>query len=545
MRNRARTTRLTILLLVAGFSAPVARAASFFTEQRITDTTAWETTVSLGADAAGAVAVYAVRDRNPDSSFGPADLYYRRLTNGAPSGPAIGFTDPATDDRINDISGNFIVYTAYDAVGSNSGRIMLYNINTAVAEPIDSGLLIDQPRINGKNVVWSEGEASLTRLMLFDTDWLSSGDTAIQIAGTDQPIGGIDIGDRFVAWSEFNGSDYDIRAYDLQFEFVIDMATFSGVDETAPSTEGPWVFFQRQGVGLTESTIDGTNLDTWETRTIAANGAMNYRPRISNDVVLYETDITGDLDVMVYYLDYGMTAMVVDDTLDNTAADLYGRLTGYVDRRYGTDDLFATLLPASVCCMGTVGNVDNDPTDDVNISDLTLLVSILFQGAAPPACEGEANVDAGVDGSYNISDVTYLVGYLFQGGPEPRPCDPAGDAIDPALPAEWEITAATFNGISLPVADVLDFEPGAVTATYTLTADGHYLYREKDASQATVWSEAGLYGMAGEYAVSRHTTTNGAAWDGGYQINRVAVDGPTMTLTTIEEGNVIVFTLTR
>ena len=72
------------------------------------------------------------------------------------------------------------------------------------------------------------------------------------------------------------------------------------------------------------------------------------------------------------------------------------------------------------CCVGIRGNFDNDPLDQVNISDLTSLVSYLFSGTDPPGCPDEADVNG--DGIMNVQDATHLVGYLFSGGVPPADC---------------------------------------------------------------------------------------------------------------------------
>lgn len=63
------------------------------------------------------------------------------------------------------------------------------------------------------------------------------------------------------------------------------------------------------------------------------------------------------------------------------------------------------------CCVGTVGNVDADPSDGVDISDLTVLIDHLFINNNPLVCEAEGNTDGnpGVD----ISDLTVLIDHLF------------------------------------------------------------------------------------------------------------------------------------
>jgi len=76
------------------------------------------------------------------------------------------------------------------------------------------------------------------------------------------------------------------------------------------------------------------------------------------------------------------------------------------------------------CCSGIVGDVDGDPSDAIDISDLTYLVSYLFAAGPVPSCLAEANVDSqgGVGSEVDISDITFLVAYLFQGGPAPAAC---------------------------------------------------------------------------------------------------------------------------
>ena len=83
----------------------------------------------------------------------------------------------------------------------------------------------------------------------------------------------------------------------------------------------------------------------------------------------------------------------------------------------------------SVCdggCIGSRGNVDGDPNETVDISDLSYLISHLFLSPAgpPPPCLLEGNVDGDPDGEINVSDVTFLIEYMFgkPNGPAPPAC---------------------------------------------------------------------------------------------------------------------------
>ncbi len=65
------------------------------------------------------------------------------------------------------------------------------------------------------------------------------------------------------------------------------------------------------------------------------------------------------------------------------------------------------------CCIGLRGNVDYDPGETIDISDLAMLVDFLFttQCLAFVQCYEEADVIG--DGTVDISDLSALVDYLF------------------------------------------------------------------------------------------------------------------------------------
>lgn len=63
------------------------------------------------------------------------------------------------------------------------------------------------------------------------------------------------------------------------------------------------------------------------------------------------------------------------------------------------------------CCLGTTGNVDCDPAQQIDIADLTLLVDHLFISNPSLCCAIEGNIDG--NGNVDIADLTYLVDHLF------------------------------------------------------------------------------------------------------------------------------------
>jgi hypothetical protein len=157
--------------------------------------------------------------------------------------------------------------------------------------------------------------------------------------------------------------------------------------------------------------------------------------------VLYSGDMNGDcdidhLDVAVYedYFVYGMGvftngypvptccevgtfrgACCLTDTCFNlTLGNCVGE--GGV---YTGDSVFCSADPCS-CCRGIRGNIDNDPNEFVDISDLVYLVDWMFTGGPAPACDGEADLNG--DDVIDIADLVYFVDYMFNDGPPPAVC---------------------------------------------------------------------------------------------------------------------------
>ncbi len=65
------------------------------------------------------------------------------------------------------------------------------------------------------------------------------------------------------------------------------------------------------------------------------------------------------------------------------------------------------------CCANSVGNVDGDAFDQVDIGDLSLLIDYLFITLVPPVCTDEADIMDDGSGSVDISDLTALIDFLF------------------------------------------------------------------------------------------------------------------------------------
>ena len=72
------------------------------------------------------------------------------------------------------------------------------------------------------------------------------------------------------------------------------------------------------------------------------------------------------------------------------------------------------------CCSGFTGNVDCDPANGTDISDLSTLIDNLYISFSPLCCEAAANTDGqpGID----ISDLSALIDYLYINFTPTAPC---------------------------------------------------------------------------------------------------------------------------
>ena len=98
-------------------------------------------------------------------------------------------------------------------------------------------------------------------------------------------------------------------------------------------------------------------------------------------------------------------------------------LNGYIYLAAGLDGgltIFEKYCTPPSCCHNIRGNVNGDPLDQINISDLVALVAYMFQGGTTPPCLEEADIDGSE--TINISDLVSLIAYMFQGGTAPANC---------------------------------------------------------------------------------------------------------------------------
>ena len=456
-------TIVATMLCAAGTRADVLKA----TEHQITagspglPGSGWATTPRLGNDGTSDLVVYTLRQLQADGSLGQGGIWYQRLdASGAPSGPATkisgvaawGPGDSTTDNQLDDVSGDYIVYTKYDSTSSLTGRIVLYQISTGFTYGIGNALVIQEARIFGNNVVWREGGANATQLLLYDLAWLGTAMDPTIIAGPIPPTYEVAIGDRYIAWVELTAGQYDLVAFDVLQSVRIDVTNTPSTQERLPTTNGPWIVWQAQDNGSTSIALKAVNIDANDSRTLIDNGAQNFRPTISGNLVGYETSLNGPRDVYVHRLstsqgqqDFRVTNGGVDHYLNH----LFGDKIAYVDQRNGREDIFVSTLQfvaslpvadagaSRTVHAGKVVTLDGSASSDPGgLVPLTYVWTIL---SAPASSAATLSDPAVVNPSFTADQIgNYVIQLVVT--------DSAGAQSNPAM-----VTVSTSN--TAPVAD--------------------------------------------------------------------------------------------
>ncbi len=102
----------------------------------------------------------------------------------------------------------------------------------------------------------------------------------------------------------------------------------------------------------------------------------------------------------------------------NSASADSGLFTFEICANNGYEEQCCNVYFSGGHCCSLSGDIDYQ--GDINVGDITYLVSFLFKGGPPSPCGGNADVDG--SGDVNVADLTYLVNYLFKGGAPPAPC---------------------------------------------------------------------------------------------------------------------------
>lgn len=296
------------------------------------------------------------------------------------------------------------------------------------------------------SVLWFDANGSILRQMSIGETWYypdgmdaretSDGGT---ICVTDWPVGGA------------NGTDIRVVKYDAAYNVEWDH-TFGGTDENTPMTvlEVPGTGYAIAGIVISPGVsyhqrlmmINSTGTQLLWDSVYSSPSWEGLACAITTDdggYLLAGSTLdsgSGGVDFYVRKVDdngaeqWSQTFDGLDNEVANSivSTDDGGFIVGGPSwSGSGLGNLGGLVVKAMppTCCVGIRGNVDGDPDDQIDISDLVTLTNYMFSQGPEPPCWEEANInglgpddESGID----ISDLTYLVDYMFNDGPEPPPC---------------------------------------------------------------------------------------------------------------------------
>jgi subtilisin family serine protease len=178
-------------------------------------------------------------------------------------------------------------------------------------------------------------------------------------------------------------SNYGCPSCSPPVEAFVDFVA-PGVNVVAATMDANWLFYQY-------APVSGTSFSSPMTAGVASLG-MSMRNTLAGNTI---------------------EARMRSTAIFNTGDDALKIGSGRVD---------ANKFIQRICCVVNRGNVDNDPSQSVDIGDLTEMVDRMFTSLLPYRCHEEANVDGSSDGIVDISDLTYMVNFLYMNGPAPVGC---------------------------------------------------------------------------------------------------------------------------
>lgn len=357
------------MILIAATPSGVAWADTLSTtEIQITATPEHESRPTLGAD----VVVYTSQDFFANAN---AKIYGWMLNSAGQPIQSISVSDPNdvdTDDRLNDVSGSSVLYTARDTTGLGTTRLVEYDLvieDRTVIIP-DAGSVFEA-RIDGNRIVFIQGDANSTVVQYVEKDNPTvvatlSGPSASEVA----------IGSDLIVWTEVGTEIWAYNPVTQEYGLVEQNGGSN------PATSGDWVVYEYDsgaGIEIVAKQLSLTPnqgmIQVVGSALVAtqADGVVSPRnPDIDGDLVAFEAvPAAGDnYDIYLYRLSDGATFRVTNDGADQELNSIYGYKIAYGDYQSGSGlaDIWLSTLTfiPDVPCAG-IGDADGDGVcDDVD-----------------------------------------------------------------------------------------------------------------------------------------------------------------------------------
>jgi hypothetical protein len=289
--------------------------------------------------------------------------------------------------------------------------------------------IFSQTKIHGNFVVWRQGAAvTQMHVMIYD---LNNSTAGASLTGASVPTFEVEIGDRFVVWSEWDSflGNSNIVAFDLNTGQRLVLTGTGGSNERQPSTSASWVVWEASGIDSSSFRIEAYDVDARLTdpdafRSVVDDGGVNWRPRIDGDLITYDKSVERNFDVHLYRLSTRETFAITMDPGEQSAGDPLDK---------GNLNALVTYI----------GRPDRNTDGDIFVAGLTF--------SAPDPCAVMGGDDDG-DGICTNDDNCPLVPNPDQHDID---LDAIGDACDPDVDGDGVVNSADVCA-GTSIGDVID-----------------------------------------------------------------------------------------
>lgn len=120
------------------------------------------------------------------------------------------------------------------------------------------------------------------------------------------------------------------------------------------------------------------------------------------------------------------------------------------------------------------------------------------------------------------------------------------NGIPAGLIATWTYQSATINEVPVGLEFALQWHEGAVSARFTISADGTFVNEELDSDGMVIWTESGTFSVSGSNATITITSdSDGPVDPPDIMSGTWALDGNELTLTTNLDQLIVVLIATK
>lgn len=141
---------------------------------------------------------------------------------------------------------------------------------------------------------------------------------------------------------------------------------------------------------------------------------------------------------------------------------------------------------------------------------------------------------------------TMILAAMLVGCKDDKSTNNDGGNLDSQYVGTWVFQSVTVNGDQASLADVLDWNEGAIVAMLMIESDGGCTYQESDQYGNSVWNSYGTFAVDGDnFTITFTSDSDGNLNPADITTGTVDVSETSMTITYVEGEATVVVTLAQ